>query len=115
VVPWSPKAGYASVARTSLATVAVATGSLTASPIPRITGTTRVGSRLTAAAGTWAPAPVTLSYQWRRNGVAITGAIYSTYLLARADKGARITVTVTGRKTSYTTVARTSSATAAVL
>ena len=105
------KTGYTTVVKTSAATLAVATGTLTAAPVPRITGTTRVGSRLTAVAGTWGPAPVTLSYQWRRNGVAITGATASTYLLAGADKGARITVAVIGRKTGYTTVARTSAAT----
>ncbi|HEY1106817.1 MAG TPA: carboxypeptidase regulatory-like domain-containing protein, partial [Agromyces sp.] len=69
---------------------------------------------LTATAGTWAPAPVTLKYQWRRNGVAITGATGSTYLLGSSVRGARITVTVTGSKTAYTSVARTSAATATI-
>ncbi|WP_461050906.1 beta strand repeat-containing protein [Terrabacter koreensis] len=108
------KTGYTTVAKTSLATLAVATGSLTATPVPRITGTTRVGSRLTATAGTWSPAPVTLKYQWRRNGVAITGATASTYVIASSMRGARITVTVTGAKTGYTSVARTSTATAVI-
>ncbi|MEW1954929.1 carboxypeptidase regulatory-like domain-containing protein [Terrabacter sp. NPDC080008] len=108
------KAGYTTIARTSAATVAVATGTLTATPTPKITGTTRVGYRLTATAGTWSPAPVTLSYQWRRNGVAITGATGSTYLLTRYDKGKHLTVTVTGRKAGYTTIARTSAQTVAI-
>ncbi|GAB3880350.1 beta strand repeat-containing protein [Terrabacter terrigena] len=108
------KSGYISVARTSAATAAVATGSLTAAPVPTITGTAKVGVRLTATAGTWSPAPVTLKYQWRRNGVAITGATASTYLLAASDRTARITVTVTGSKTGYTTAVRTSAATLAV-
>ncbi|NUO89513.1 MAG: carboxypeptidase regulatory-like domain-containing protein, partial [Dermatophilaceae bacterium] len=108
------KTGYTSVAKTSAATLAVATGTLTATPVPRITGATRVGSRLTATAGTWSPAPVTLRYQWRRNGVAITGATGSTYVVASSMRGARITVTVTGSKSGYTSVARTSTATAVI-
>ncbi|MHA3837558.1 carboxypeptidase regulatory-like domain-containing protein [Terrabacter sp. AAH1] len=108
------KTGYTTAAKTSAATLAVATGTLTATPMPKITGTTRVGSRLTATAGTWSPAPVTLKYQWRRNGVAITGATASTYVIASSMRGARITVTVTGAKTGYTSVARTSTATAVI-
>jgi hypothetical protein len=73
-----------------------------------------VGSRLTATAGTWSPAPVTLKYQWRRHGVAITGATASPYVIASSMRGARITVTVTGAKTGYTSVARTSTATAVI-
>ena len=108
------KAGYTSATRTSAATAAVASGTLTA-VTPKITGTAKVGSTLTATAGTWGPAPVALTYQWKANGTAITGAIATTYKPTSATVGKTITVTVTGKKTAYTTATRTSAATAAVV
>ncbi|MEV5054234.1 hypothetical protein MRBLAR12_004491, partial [Arthrobacter sp. LAR12-1-1.1] len=107
------KAGYPSITKTSAATAAVAKGSLIA-PIPTITGTAKVGLILTATPGTWGPSPVTLTYQWKANGVAITGATATTYKPVAADVGKTLTVTVTGTKTGYTTAAKTSAATAAV-
>jgi hypothetical protein len=106
------KSGYTTKAATSTATV-VAKGTLTGAT-PTITGTTKVGSTLTARAGTWAPAPVTLSHQWLRNGVVISGATATTYKLTATDKGKRITVRVTGTKAGYTTLSQTSTATAAI-
>lgn len=106
------KSGYTTKAVTSASTT-VAKGTLIA-PTPTISGTAKVGSTLTARAGTWTPAPVTLSYQWLRNGVAISGATSSTYKLTSTDKGKRITVRVTGTKTGYTTLAKTSAATATI-
>ncbi|MBT2552778.1 S-layer family protein [Arthrobacter sp. ISL-5] len=108
------KTGYTTVAKTSAATLRVAAGTLTA-PAPRITGTVRVGYTLTAVPGTWGPAPVTLTYQWKANGIAITGATASTYKPVAAVRGKILTVTVTGRKAGYTAVARTSAATVKVV
>ncbi|MDT0212540.1 carboxypeptidase regulatory-like domain-containing protein [Rothia sp. ARF10] len=107
------KTGYMTVARTSAATAAVAAGTLTA-PTPTISGTRTVGSRLTAVPGTWGPAPVTLRYQWYRSGVAISGATASTYVLTTTDRTKTMTVRVTGSKTGYTSVTKTSAATAAI-
>ncbi len=87
----------------------VTTGTLTA-PVPTVTGTAKVGQKLTAQPGTWTPAPVALSYQWLRNGTAITGATSSSYTLTVADQGAKVAVTVTGTKTGYTTTSQTSTA-----
>jgi hypothetical protein len=92
----------------------VVAGTLTA-PTPTISGTTAVGSTLTALPGTWGPAPVTLAYQWYRSGVAIPGATASTYKLTTTDQAKTMTVTVTGSKSGYLTTAKTSSATSAVL
>jgi len=108
------KTGYTTVAKTSAATVAVVAGTLTA-PTPTITGTAKVGYRLTANPGTWGPAPVTLAYQWFRSGVAITGATASTYTLTASDLAKTMAVRVTGSKAGYTTVAKTSAATVAVV
>ena len=81
---------------------------------PTVTGTAKVGSTLTATAGTWGPAPVTLAYQWYRSGVAISGATATTYALTASDLGKAMTVKVTGSKTSYASTPKTSAATAAV-
>ncbi|MDQ0866456.1 hypothetical protein QF036_004037 [Arthrobacter globiformis] len=107
------KAGYNTAAKTSALTARVAVGTLTAT-VPRITGTAKVGYTLTAVPGIWGPAPVTLKYQWKANGVAITGATASTYKPAAAVIGKTISVTVTGSKAGYTTAARTSALTARV-
>ncbi|AMB57670.1 excalibur calcium-binding domain-containing protein [Microterricola viridarii] len=106
-------AGYVSAAKTSAATAAVQ-GLFTTAPTPTISGTTAVGQTLKAATGTWSPA-ATLSYQWKRSGAVIPGAIASTYRLATADLGKTLTVTTTASKLGYVSASKTSAATAAVL
>jgi hypothetical protein len=105
--------GYTSVTSTSVDTPAVAAASFTSTPTPTISGTLRVGRVLTAQAGIWTPI-ATLTYQWQADGVAISGATSSTYTLQASERAKRITVTVTGGRAGYTTVSRTSAATAAV-
>lgn len=63
---------------------------------PQISGTPTVSSTLTAAPGKWfGSEPITYSYQWLQNGVAIPGATASTYVIASADGGHELTVKVT--------------------
>jgi len=80
---------------------------LTAS-VPTITGNAVVGSRLLANAGAWSPSSVALKYQWKRDGVSIAGATSEAYQLVAADAGRKITVTVTGSKSGYKSVSKTS-------
>ena len=48
--------------------------------IPTVTGTRAVGNQLVADPGAWTPSGTpAFTYQWLRNGVAITGATRSTY------------------------------------
>ncbi|WP_345751986.1 endo-1,4-beta-xylanase [Microbacterium rhizophilus] len=101
---------YATASATSTA-VKVAAGALTKTPTPAIAGTAKVGKTLTAKAGTWAPAPVTLKYQWLSDGKKIAGATKASYTIRGADKGHRISVTVTGGKTGYASVSKTSKTT----
>lgn len=75
-------------------------------PAPVITGNTAAGNTLTASAGTWTPT-ATLSYQWYRNGKAISGATKSTYRISRSHGGSAIKVKVTATRSGYTTVSRT--------
>ncbi len=104
------KANWDPGTATSGPTAAVAPG---AQPVvvagsPTIKGKAVVGKKLTAVPGTWGPAPVTLTYQWLRNGVPIKGATGSKYKLKGKDKGKRISVQVTGAKAGYTSTSATS-------
>lgn len=102
-------AGYISRTVTSAPTAAVLRA-LSTAPTPTISGTPQVGAKLTASAGAWKPAPVSLSYQWLRNGNAIAGATKSSYTLTKADGGAKVSVRVTGKKSGHATVTKTSAA-----
>lgn len=86
----------------------------TATPTPVITGSARVGSTLTTSTAGWQPASAYMSVQWRRNGQPMSNANHLTYVLASADKGATISVTVTGTQAGYTSVSKTSRATGKV-
>jgi len=79
----------------------------TTAPTPTISGSAKVGSTLTAKAGTWVPA-ASVSYQWRRDGADIAGATKATYKLAKADAGRTITVAVTGAAEGYVTTTKVS-------
>jgi Leucine-rich repeat (LRR) protein len=102
------KSGYTSSSRTS-APVKILKR-LTATRTPTISGTPRVKSTLTAKAGTWGPATVALTYQWYRNGKAISGATKKAYTPGVKDAFASFTVKVTGKKSGYASVTRTSTA-----
>ncbi|WP_264356032.1 hypothetical protein [Pseudarthrobacter sp. MM222] len=108
------KIGYTTAVKTSAATAAVVKGSLVG-PTPKITGTAKVGSTLTANPGTWSPSAISPRYQWYRSGVAVIGATAVAYKPTSADFGKTLTVRVTAFKIGYTTAVKTSAATAAVV
>ncbi|WP_084127053.1 hypothetical protein [Demequina sp. NBRC 110054] len=83
----------------------------TASKAPQIRGTARVGKVLTADVVDWSPTVRSYTYQWKRDGEAITGATKRTRKLTVNDLGAEITVTVTGYKPGYAPKSRTSAGT----
>ena len=76
--------------------------------VPLISGTKRVGQVLTANAGAWGPAPVALGFQWLRNGAPIGGATGASYTTVASDRGAVVSVVVTGTKAGYTSASTTS-------
>jgi len=86
----------------------------TTTPKPKVTGTAKVGKKLTSAAGTWAPSYSKLTYQWKVNGKAIARATTRFHTITKAEAGKRITVTTTATKTGYTPVVLTSASTAKV-
>ena len=87
---------------------------ITNTAVPKITGTAKVGSSLTAAPGTWSVTGVTYAYQWLANGAAVSGATTSTLALTNALKDKLITVRVTASKLGHASTAAVSAATAAV-
>ena len=107
------KAGYTPVTKTSDATDEVELGDLAATPVPTISGTAKVDVELTAVSGTWTEG-TTLSYQWFADDEAIDGATAETFTPGGSLAGTTITVAVTGTKSGYTTVTKTSAETAEV-
>lgn len=63
---------------------------------PSITGTAQVGETLTGDPGEWSgSAPITLTYEWLLDDVAIEGATGLTYLVDVEDIGGVVTFAVT--------------------
>lgn len=84
---------------------------LTAKYPPRVVGTAQVDETLSATSGSWSAKNVTLSYQWRANGVSIPGATATTYQPTPDQVGDEFTIRVLARRTGYRTGASASSAT----
>lgn len=83
--------------------------------VPTVSGTTIVGSTLSTTQGEWQPIPDKYTYQWRRNGAAISKATKSTYTLTSSDRGKAITVTVTVHRSGHAPTSVTTAPTSAIL
>ncbi|MEV7236597.1 hypothetical protein AB0N06_22240 [Streptomyces sp. NPDC051020] len=94
--------GAGSVASTSPALKVAVGPALKATTAPSISGSVKVGYKLTAARGTWSPSATSYTYQWKRNGTSISGATKSTYVLVKADRGQKITVKITAHRNGWT-------------
>ncbi|GAA5038830.1 carboxypeptidase regulatory-like domain-containing protein [Microbacterium fluvii] len=77
------------------------------SSAPTLPKTARVGSSVTVSTGKWT-AGTAFTYAWSRNGERISGATKSSYTPTAADRGKRLSVTVTGKKAGYATQSHTS-------
>ena len=95
------KSGYTTMVRTSAAKK-IAKGILKEGTL-RYIGTKKVGTTMKAQPVGWG-AGNTYSYQWKRNGDKIRGATKSSYKLQRADRGRAVSVTLTVKRSGYTTV-----------
>lgn len=105
--------GYPTTVRGSVATVPVVSPPSLLSSVPTISGTTKVGSTLTANPGTWTSG-TTFTYQWYANGAAIAGASKSTLALTAAQLGKKVVVDIAGHEAGWSSVVRGSAATVAV-
>lgn len=68
---------------------------LTKKAAPSVSGSYRVGRKLSAHRGSWGPSAGHVTYRWLRNGNLISGATHSSYRLQRRDRGATVQVQVT--------------------
>jgi hypothetical protein len=94
--------GYNTTSTTSSA-VKVGIGELIKTPDPKIVGTAKVNSNLSAQVGTW-DSGVTFTYQWFRDGQKISKATGKTYRLTSADRRAEIFVRVQAVKAGFESV-----------
>ena len=108
--------------RTSAQTAMVPAINTPATGTPTISGAATVGQTLTANQGSLAdsdglpdgPFPTDYSFQWLRDGVAISGATARTYTVTTADAGARLSVRVSFEDGADFNESRTSAQTAMV-
>ncbi|MEV8336961.1 Ltp family lipoprotein [Leucobacter sp. NPDC077196] len=100
------KTGFNSASKTSSATSKIAKATLR-SKTPQIVGKMAAGSKVRVQPGSWT-AGTKFTYQWYRNGKAISGAKSSTYTLRAADAEKNVSVRVTGSKTGYKSTGQTS-------
>ncbi|WP_182379613.1 hypothetical protein [Nocardioides sp. WS12] len=70
-------------------------------PVPTISGTLKVGETLTANAGSIAPTPGQVDFQWYADGDAIDDATSAEYLVGSGLTGAVLTVGVTATRPGY--------------
>jgi len=105
-----------STCATCTSTLAVASdpvGPVSPSTVPTIDDTTpQVGQSLTATPGAWDPA-ATLAYEWQADGTP-TGTNSAAYAVQASDLGKALTVSVTGTRSGFQTVTKTSLPTADV-
>lgn len=87
--------------------VQVATGQFSTGPAPTLSGAVRVDSTVLAQPGAWSPT-ATFSYQWRRDGAAISGATGHAYRPVAADRGRALSVRITAVRPGYAPATRTS-------
>ena len=111
--------GYGYATTVSTPTGPVLSGAPVIASAPLITGAAARGTTLTAATGTWNPAPSSYAYQWQHStnaGVTwsnITGATGASYTPVAADESTELRVVVTGTN-PYGAASAPSAATGAV-
>jgi hypothetical protein len=84
---------------------------LVAKSKPVISGKPKVGKTLTASTGTWKPKPSTYKYQWYKGKSKISGkkGKKSSYKVTKKDRGKKLKVKVTAKRSGYAAGSATSS------
>ncbi|MDR0481830.1 MAG: Ltp family lipoprotein [Cellulomonadaceae bacterium] len=67
----------------------------------KVSGTAKVGKKLTAKSSGFTPSAKKVAYKWLRNGKSIKGATKAKYTLTNSDAGKKITVKVTAKRSGY--------------
>ena len=94
----------APVAVTSAATGPVAKGTFTNTSRPSISGSAKLGRKLTGRTGRFSRKTDAVSYRWLRDGRPITGATGRTYKVRSADVGTQVTFRVKASREGFSTV-----------
>ncbi|HEY2642761.1 MAG TPA: hypothetical protein VGI56_03320 [Galbitalea sp.] len=94
------KTGYAD---SSATVTARGGGAITALTPVNVSGTPTTGQQLTAGWTFFSVVSPTVTYQWYRSGVVISGATSQNYTPVAADVGKKISVVVTVTKSGWTT------------
>ncbi len=101
-------------AGTSTISVTPPTLALAAGSKVTVSGTAKVGSKLSANHGKWSTAKATYKYQWLRDGKVVKKATGATYKLGTSDAGHKFSVKVTAHASGYKDGTATSKSTAKV-
>lgn len=109
VVATATATGAQSYESASNLTGAVALASFTTAPVPAISGLGLVGAAYTvdAQAGSWAPAPTSITYRWFRAtpdqpvGTLLVGVTGTTYTPTESEIGSYFYVEATAHRTGY--------------
>ncbi|MFZ9309648.1 MAG: S8 family serine peptidase [Candidatus Nanopelagicales bacterium] len=101
------KQGFVSVSRTSNPSASIGLGQFSAITTPQIQGTAKVGETLFINPLSWDEG-VVYSYQWRIDGVAVSGATNSTFTLPVDAWRKNVSVDVSGTKSFFESATRTS-------
>lgn len=80
---------------TAVTSIPAASGAPVNSALPTISGGTGLGNVQTCLPGTWTNSPTGYTYQWKRDGTAISGQTTTTHTIVAADQGHTLTVSVT--------------------
>jgi hypothetical protein len=94
--------------QSSATTVTTSNGTPSNTASPTISGTPVVAQTLSSSTGSWQPAATGYSYQWQRCGTscsAISGAAGTSYIVAQADVGTTLRVSVIASNSAGTTMA----------
>jgi hypothetical protein len=92
-------------------TLTVSAAALVTLKAPTVSGTVRVGATVKVVAGSWRPAATATAYQWTANGVAISGATGSSYVVPASTRGKKLAVRVTAKRANRQNTVVTSAAT----
>jgi len=95
VTATNPGGAVSETSTSTVAVIAAVAAPIATATVPVVSGSTIVGSTLSATTGTFTGTELVYTYQWLREGVPISGAKAATYLLTSADSGHRISVVVT--------------------
>lgn len=104
------RTGSSSVAVVSAPTGPVAKGTFTNTSRPRISGTAKLGKKLTGRTGRFSRKTDDVDYRWLRDGKPITGATGRHYRIRSADVGRRVTFRVKAKRAGFSTVTAVSKA-----